>query len=138
MIKFNLKLIIRNFLRQKVYSVINLAGLSVGLAGTFILLLFISTELRYDKHNKHLDHLYRINQYHSSSGDIFSTTPYVLATTLRTDIPETFKIARYINIGNTSVEFENRKFYEPSVYCADNELFDILTFNVLEGKWKTS
>ena len=137
MIKFNLKLIIRNFLRQKIYSVINLAGLSVGLAGTFILLLYISTELRYDKHNKHLDHLYRINQYHSSSGDIFSTTPYVLATTLHTDIPESFKIARYINIGNTSVEFENRKFYEPSVYCADNELFDILTFNVLEGKRET-
>ena len=134
MIKFNLKLIIRNFLRQKVYSFINLAGLSVGLAGTFILLLYISTELRYDKHNIHLDHLYRIIQNHASSGDIYSTTPYILATTLRSDIPETFKIARYINIGNTSVKFDNRKFYESSVYCADNDLFNILTFNILEGK----
>jgi len=136
MIKFNLKLIIRNFLRQKVYSFINLAGLSVGLAGTFILLLYISAELRYDKHNKHLDHLYRINQNHASSGDIYSTTPYILATTLRSDIPETFKIARYINIGNTSVKYDTKKFFEPSVYCADNELFSLLTFDVLEGKWE--
>jgi len=133
MIKFNLKLILRNFIRQKVYSVINLAGLSVGLAGTFILLLYISTELRYDKHNKHLDHLYRINQNLTSSGDIYSTTPFVLATTLRSDIPETFKIARYINIGNTIIKYDNRIFYESSVYCADNELFSLLTFDVLEG-----
>lgn len=134
MIKFNLKLVLRNFIRQKMYSVINLAGLSVGLAGTFILLLYISTELRYDKHNKHLDHLYRINQNLTSSGDIYSTTPFVLATTLRSDIPETFKIARYINIGSTNIKYDNRIFYEPGVYCADNELFSILTFDVIEGR----
>lgn len=134
MIKFNLKLVLRNFIRQKMYSVINLAGLSVGLAGTFILLLYISTELRYDKHNKHLDHLYRINQNLTSSGDIYSTTPFVLATTLRSDIPETFKIARYINIGSTNIKYDNRIFYELGVYCADNELFSILTFDVIEGR----
>jgi putative ABC transport system permease protein len=70
MIKFNLKLVLRNFLRQKIYSIINLAGLSIGLAGTFILLLYISTELRYDKHNKHLNHIYRINQELKPSGEV--------------------------------------------------------------------
>lgn len=134
MIRFNLILVFRNFIRQKVYSIINLAGLSVGLAGTFILLLYISTELQYDKHNKHLDHLYRINQNLTSSGEVYSTTPFVLTTTLRSDIPETFKIARYINIGSTSIKYDNRIFYEQSVYCADNELFSILTFDVIEGK----
>lgn len=134
MIKFNLKLILRNFIRQKVYSLINLAGLSVGLAGAFILLLYISTELRYDKHNKLLNRVYRINQEFKTSGEVFSTTPYVLTTTLRTDIPGTFKMARYINIGNSSFRYDDKVFYENSVYCADNELFNILTFDVLEGK----
>jgi putative ABC transport system permease protein len=134
MIKFNLKLVLRNFIRQKIYSIINLAGLSVGLAGTFILLLYISTELRYDKHNKLLNHIYRINQELKTSGEVYSTTPYVLKTTLSSDIPETFKMARYINIGNTSFKYDNKVFNEGNVYCADNELFSILTFDVLEGK----
>src|SRR5664280_357856 len=116
MLKFNLKLVLRNLIRQRTYSLINLAGLSVGLAGTFILLLYISTELRYDKYNKNLDHIYRINQEHKTSGDVFSTSPYVLGTTLRSDIPETFKIARYINIGNTSFKYDNKVFYELKVY----------------------
>ena len=137
MIKFNLKLVIRTLIRQKVYSVINLIGLSVGLAGTFILLLYVSTELRYDKYNKNLNSIFRINQFRSSTGDIASTTPYVLATTLRSDIPETFKIARYFNIGNTKVESGDINFYEPAVYCSDNDLFSILSFVVLEGKQET-
>src|ERR1035437_5348516 len=134
MIKFNLKLVLRSFIRQKMYSMINLAGLSVGLAGTFILLLYISTELRYDKHNKLLNHIYRINQELRTSGEVYTTTPYILETTLRSDIPETFKMARYINIGNSSIKYDNKVFYEQSVYCADNELFNILTFDILEGK----
>jgi putative ABC transport system permease protein len=134
MIKFNLKLVLRNFIRQKIYSIMNLTGLSIGLAGTFILLLYISTELRYDKHNKLLNHVYRINQELKTSGEVYFTTPYVLTTTLRSDIPETFKMARYFNIGNTSFKYENRVFYENMVYCADNELFNILTFDVIEGK----
>jgi putative ABC transport system permease protein len=134
MIKFNLILVLRNFIRQKVYSAINLAGLSVGLAGTFILLLYISTELSYDKHNKRLNNIYRINQVLKTSGEVYSTTPYVLATTLHSDIPETLKTARYINIGNSSIKYDNKVFFEESVYCADNDIFKILTVNVIEGK----
>jgi putative ABC transport system permease protein len=133
MIKFNLRLVLRNFIRQKMYSIINLTGLSVGLAGTFILLSYISTELRYDKHNKFLNHIYQINQELRTSGSIFSTTPYVLASTLHSDLPETFKLARYLNINNTRIKYENKIFNEKGVYCADNELFNILTFNVIEG-----
>src|SRR5664279_1264074 len=104
MLKFNLKLVLRNLIRQRTYSLINLAGLSIGLAGTFILLLYISTELRFDKQNRHLNNIFRINQELAPSGYIFSTTPYVLETTLRSDIPETFKMARYINIGSSNIK----------------------------------
>jgi putative ABC transport system permease protein len=133
MLKFNLKLVLRNLIRQRTYSLINLAGLSIGLAGTFILLLYISTELRFDKQNKFLKNIYRINQELAPSGDIFSTTPYVLGTTLRSDIPETVKIARYINIESTSIRYDNKIFNESGVYCADNELFSILTFDAIQG-----
>jgi putative ABC transport system permease protein len=133
MLIFNLKLVLRNLIRQRTYSLINLTGLSIGLAGTFILLLYISTELRFDKQNKLLNHIYRINQELAPSGDVYSTTPYVLCTTLRSDIPETFKMARYINIGSTSIKYDNKIFNEASIYCADNELFNILTFDPIQG-----
>jgi putative ABC transport system permease protein len=133
MMKFNLRLVLRNFIRQRMYSIINLTGLSVGLAGTFILMLYVSTELRYDKHNKSLNRIYEINQELPTSGMEFSTTPYILGTTLLTDLPETFKVARFLNLSNTSIKYDNKVFYEKSVYCANNELFNILSFNVLEG-----
>jgi len=133
MMKFNLRLILRNFIRQRMYSIINLTGLSVGLAGTFILMLYVSTELRYDKHNKSLNRIYEINQELTTSGMEFSTTPYILGTTLLTDLPETFKVARFLNLSNTSIKYDNKVFYEKSVYCTNNELFNILSFNVLEG-----
>jgi putative ABC transport system permease protein len=131
--KFNLRLVLRNFIRQRMYSIINLTGLSVGLAGTFILMLFVSTELRYDKHNKSLNRIYQINQELMTSGMVFPTTPYILGTTLLTDLPETFKVARYLNLSNTSIKYDNKVFHEKSVYCANNELFNILSFNVMEG-----
>ena len=133
MIKFNLRLVLRNLIRQRMYSIINLTGLSVGLAGTFILMLYVSTELRYDKHNKFLNRIYQINQELKTSGMVFPTTPYILGTTLQTDLPETFKVARYLNLNNTSIKYDNKVFYEKSVYCANNELFNILSFNVVEG-----
>jgi putative ABC transport system permease protein len=133
MMKFNLRLVLRNFIRQRMYSIINLTGLSVGLAGTFILMLFVSTELRYDKHNKSLNRIYQINQELMTSGMVFPTTPYILGTTLLTDLPETFKVARYLNLSNTSIKYDNKVFHEKSVYCANNELFNILSFNVMEG-----
>lgn len=133
MMKFNLRLVLRNFIRQRMYSIINLTGLSVGLAGTFILMLYVSTELRYDKHNKFLNRIYRINQELVTPGMVFPTTPYILGTTLLTDLPETFKVARYLNLSNTSIKYDNKVFYEKSVYCANNELFNILSFNVMEG-----
>jgi putative ABC transport system permease protein len=133
MMKFNLRLVLRNFVRQRMYSIINLTGLSVGLAGTFILMLFVSTELRYDKHNQFLNRIYQINQELMTSGMVFPTTPYILGTTLLTDLPETFKVARYLNLSNTSIKYDNKVFHEKSVYCANNELFNILSFNVMEG-----
>lgn len=133
MMKFNLRLVLRNFIRQRMYSIINLTGLSVGLAGTFILMLYVSTELRYDKHNKFLNRIYKINQELTTSGMVFSTTPYILGTTLLTDLPGTFKVARYLNLSNTSIKYDNKVFYEKGVYCVNNELFNILSFNVMEG-----
>jgi putative ABC transport system permease protein len=133
MMKFNLRLVLRTFIRQRMYSIINLTGLSVGLAGTFILMLYVSTELRYDKLNKFLNRIYLINQELTTQGMVFPTTPYILGTTLLTDLPETFKVARYLNLNNTSIKYDNKVFHEKSVYCANNELFNILSFNIIGG-----
>lgn len=133
MLKFNLKLVLRNLLRQKIYSIINIAGLSIGLAGTFIMLLYVSTELRFDRQNRNLKRIYKVNQELTTPRMTLSTAPYVLTTQLRTDLPETFTIARYFNLSNSTIKYDNKVFKEAGVYCADNELFKILTFDIIEG-----
>ena len=60
MLKNYLKMAIRNILRHKVYSIINIAGLSVGMACTILILLWVRYELSYDRHHTNADRIYRL------------------------------------------------------------------------------
>jgi putative ABC transport system permease protein len=132
----SLRLILRNLFSQKVYTLINLSGLSVGLGGAFILILFVFNELGYDRFNKNLDQIYRINTEARSHEISFAKAPFVLGTTLKTDLPEEFIIARTFNLGSSNILYRNELIKEDRIYSADPEIFDILTFKVRKGNIK--
>jgi len=63
----------------------------------------------------------------------YGQTPYILATTLNMDLTEDIKSARIFNLYNSSVKLNNEYIKESKIFCADNELFEIFTYNVIEG-----
>jgi putative ABC transport system permease protein len=60
MLKSYLIVAVRNLLRHKLYSLINLAGLSVGLTGALLVLLYVQRELSYDRHHEKAERIYRV------------------------------------------------------------------------------
>ncbi len=61
MIKYYLKTIIRNLIRNKFYSAINIVGLAIGITACILIMLYVQSELSYDKFLEKSDRIYRVN-----------------------------------------------------------------------------
>jgi len=124
----------RSLTRNKVSAIINIGGLSVGLAMGMMILLVINDEFSYNKFHTHLKdiHLVMINQ--NMNGDIGTgrLTPGPLATSLRNEIPELKYVARSTQGGAELVSAGEKSFYENTLY-ADPDYFNMMSFPALAG-----
>jgi putative ABC transport system permease protein len=132
-----MRLVLRNLHRQKLYTLINLTGLSVGFAGAFLLLLYISNELRYDRFHEDLAQIYRINTESLDHQNTYSSAPFVLTTTLKQDLPPDYKLARTMRLHTSRIKQENEFIPEDAIFCADPELFEVLSFRITGGSTET-
>ena len=90
MIKNYFKTAIRSLIRQKLYVLINLIGLTIGMTVCIVLFLFIQYETGYDRFQKNSDRIYRVISQDEGDGekDTFIFTPAPLAPALIQDFPE--------------------------------------------------
>ena len=91
MIKNNLKITLRHVRKDKMFSIINIAGLAIGIAACLLLISWIKYELSFDKFHKNQGNLYKIitkNTFSSGKITHFGQTPLLLAEYLRKNIPE--------------------------------------------------
>ena len=141
MFKNYFKIAFRNLIRTKVYSFINIFGLSLGVACCLLLSLYVHDEFGYDRHHQRLNDLYRINT--QVSGDLAgfdklgSVSPPITMT-LKDELPEIEAAARVVASfgGESLIQYEDKKFYESDAHVADSTLFDVLTYEFKEGNPK--
>ena len=91
MIKNNLKITLRHIRKDKMFSIINIAGLAIGIAACLLLISWIKYDLSFDKFHKNQDNLYKIitkNVFSTANITHFGQTPMLLAEYLRKNIPE--------------------------------------------------
>jgi putative ABC transport system permease protein len=143
MLRNYLKIAYRNLLRSKVYSLINILGLSLGITCCVLLALYIEDEYRYDKHHRRLEDIYRItSQFESERGlDQLGTTSPPIAMTMWEEIPEVEVAVRVLNppgVAQHLIQYGDNMFYETEGYVADSTFFDVFTYEVLEGDPKTA
>ncbi|MBA4053702.1 MAG: macrolide ABC transporter permease [Marivirga sp.] len=138
MFKNYLKIAFRTLMRTKVYSFINIFGLSLGVACCLLLSLYIHDEFNYDRHHQRLNDLYRIDT--QFDGDVvgFDKLGYVsppIAMTLKDELPEIEVAARVVGSFSAEnlIQYEDKKFYESNAFIADSTLFDVLTYEFKEG-----
>jgi putative ABC transport system permease protein len=138
MLKNYLLIALRNLQKHKSFSLINVLGLSLGLACCLVLTLYIQDELSYDKHLKREDDIYRvITQFEGAIGlNRLGTASPPIAHALTEEIPEVEVAARLLappGVPQNLIRHGDNSFYVTDGYLGDSTVFDVLTFNVIEG-----
>ena len=133
-----LKIALRNILRYKSFSIINIAGLAIGLVSFLAISLYVVDEFSFDRFHEKKDRIYRavISAEYDGQVNKWGGAPNLLATTATKEIPEVEKAARYFhhNFGDIGfVATETEKFSETELFYADPELFSIFTIPIVKG-----
>ncbi|MEO6719470.1 MAG: ABC transporter permease, partial [Ferruginibacter sp.] len=129
----------RNLLRKKSFSFINITGLSIGMAAAVLILLWIQSEVSYDKFHTKKDRLFQVwNRYNNNgSTNCWHNTPKVMASALQQDYPEIEKTAR-VNFFPPVLFSVGEKRLQGRGNLVDSSFLQLFTFPVLKGNLKTA
>ena len=139
MIKNYFKIALRNLWKHKVFSVINIMGLAVGMAACFLIYLYVHFETSYDAFNTKANRIYRIvTDIHTPSDVLhWSSTSAPIVINMEKDFPEVESAVR-ISYQSFLVRKGNDKFQEKNTIMADSTLFQIFDFPLIHGDKKTA
>ncbi len=136
-----LKIAFRHLKRHKSYSIINIAGLAIGLTGFIIIMLWVFDELNYDKFHDKYENIYRINSIEHQVDRVYHTpeTPPALAAVLREQLPEVINSVRVIgDWSGWQVSYSDKYFTNDRLLCTEPSFFDIFNFPFVKGNPETA
>jgi putative ABC transport system permease protein len=132
MIKNYFKSTFRNLWKYKAFSFINIAGLSIGLASSFIIMLYAVNELSYDRYNENLDNIYLVTAETPDLKWTEPSTPFLLGPELKNQYPQVEQSARCV-ITAGPVKYKDKSFDRVFCVSADPSIFKILTLPLRSG-----
>ncbi len=130
---------LRNIGKYKGFSLINIAGLAIGIASCLLILLFVQSELSYDRFHEKAERIYRVGlTFHVGANEFDAALgPCPLAAAMVNNFPEVEKAARIFarqsRGGDVFVRYGEKRYKENKFFWADPELLDILTIRFVEG-----
>ncbi len=127
---------VRNAFRHKFFSSINVIGLAVGIAASLLLATFVLYEVSYDKYHEKLDDIYMVLRHNPEADAVAENFSYPVQTSLVNEYPG----ITVTSFGNDPVQitYGDKSFYEPSFFWADSTLFDVFSYEVLQGNPETA
>lgn len=125
---------LRGMVKNRLFTFVNISGLSIGLALGIIFILFVKGELQYDRFHSNISSIYCIMLNASRENVIYTgrTTTPALATAIREGLPEADHVARIANGGDQLLNVGEKSTYENGLY-ADPDFFNIFRFPVIAG-----
>ena len=132
-----LKIAIRNMKRHKGYSIINIAGLAVGIACTIFILLWVQDELSFDRFHDNADRIYRVVSCTSDDGvPTNANGSFGVGPALKRDFPEILETVRIRKMGQgvkRYVGYKDKKFYEPRFFFSEPTILTVFNFPLVKG-----
>ncbi|MET3126049.1 putative ABC transport system permease protein [Arcicella rosea] len=133
------KIAIRNLQRNKVFSLINIAGLSIGLACCMLIVLYTKDEISYDRFHKNVNQIYRITSTETApDGKVqkFGITGMMPGPAFKAQLPE---IENYVRLQGESYNIKKgNDILVQDALKVDSSFFSIFTFDFIEGSAKTA
>jgi putative ABC transport system permease protein len=139
MIKNYFKVALRKLWKHKVFSIINIMGLAVGMTACFLIYLYVHFETSYDAFNTKANRIYRVISDIKTPSDmlLWSSTSAPVAINMQRDFPEVESAVR-VNNQSFLVRKGNEKFQENNTIMADSTLFNIFDFPFIYGDKNTA
>ncbi|NVM57691.1 MAG: ABC transporter permease, partial [Desulfobacterales bacterium] len=135
------KITVRNVIRQKLYSGINILGLAIGVATCITIILYVQDELSYDHYHEKADRIYRMAFNAVIGGNEFNAalSAAPVAATLLEEFPEVETTTRIGYIGGYPVlRYGDKVFSEDLHTAADSSIFDVFDIPFIIGNPKTA
>jgi putative ABC transport system permease protein len=130
------KVALRNILKHKFYSALNIAGLALGLTACFIIGLYIFDELNFDKFHADQENIYSIALHGKIAGqEIYtSNTSPPIAPAMAAGIPGVESVVRVNTWNNIVMKFEDNAYTESEIIQVDTNFFSFFSFKLLSGQ----
>lgn len=130
-----IKFVYRNLVKHLSYSLINIFGLSIGIASCILIMGYIGYELSYDSYHKNASNIYRIASIQSIDNRLseLATCPAPVGPTMKKDFPEVVDAVRFMPTVQRMFKFEDKQFFQSKVLYADQSIFNIFSFELVEG-----
>jgi putative ABC transport system permease protein len=140
MFKNYLKVAIRNLWKNKVFSAINIIGLSAGLGVCLLIVLYVVDELSYDKYIPNADRIYRLDAdlYFNGTGFNAAISPDPLGPTLMRESPQVEQMVRFNYQGDILVKKDNQNIQDHHAVFADSTFFKVFDIPVIAGNPATA
>lgn len=133
----------RYLIKHRTYSLVNVAGLAIGIASFILIMIYVVDEVSYDRYHKHSGEIYRITQQYDFEGvgENAASLPFPLALTLKHEYPGLAdNICRIFNFqaSRSLVEYEEKKYNERRFFFADSSFFEIFSYDFILGDPQTA
>jgi len=140
MFKNYLKIAWRNIKRHKLFSFINILGLSIGMATFFLIALYVKNQLSFDRFNKNADNIVRVIFKADINGGKIdeSVSMAPVAQTMKNDFPQVQDATRILNDGTPKITYKDKEFKDDHLAYVDPNFFRIFTLPMVEGDAKTA
>ncbi len=140
MFKNLLKISFRNILKDRIYSLINLVGLTVGITSSLFLVLFVIDELSYDRFHEKKEDVYRVvtNITEVDNQFTWAVAQIPFAPTVKKDYPEVAAFTRITEAGRMMFKKGETNLYEEDLMYADSSTFELLSFPFIQGEPRTA
>lgn len=140
MLKNLFKIAFRSILKDKVYSAINILGLTIGITCSVFLFMYILDELSYDRYHTNANSIYRIvsNIKESDNAFTWAVAQVPMAQELRNNYPEVTNAVRFYGTSRTLYKNGDKQFNEEEFFLTDSTVFDMFTYEFLAGDMSTA
>lgn len=140
MVKNYLKVALRNLMRQKGYTALNILGLTVGITSSLLILLYIFYETSFDNFHSKADRIYRISSEITEPDNTVKwvSTQTPLGYTLKNEFSEVEQYVRFASAGRNRFEKDEINYFEENIYYVDSTVFDVFDFDFIAGDPETA
>jgi putative ABC transport system permease protein len=140
MFKNLIKVAFRNIWKKKLFSLINIVGLSIGIACFFLIIINVRHEFSYDKFQKNGDRIYRValERIYPDNVIFYAVIPYSIGDAMKADFPEVEQMTRVLaNRNPVMLRYQEKSYEERKILLVEPNFFEMFSISLIKGTPET-